>query len=64
MEAQVEFMLGGEPHWGGELVGFAEGYEEAVPPGNVAEVEFADVQLAMDGMVFGASSYCARGPIG
>jgi hypothetical protein len=51
---QVAFVLGGEAALGGEVVGFAEGSEEAVPPGNVAEVEFVDVKLVMDGMVFGA----------
>jgi hypothetical protein len=50
----VAFVLGRKAALGGEVVGFAEGSEEAVPPGNVAEVEFVDVKLVMDGMVFGA----------
>ena len=53
-------MLGGEATLGGEVVGFAEGSEEAVPPRNVAEVEFVDVKLVMDGMVFGALEKVAQ----
>jgi hypothetical protein len=45
---------------GGEVVGFAEGSEEPVPPGNVAEVEFVNVKLVMDGMVFGALEEVAQ----
>ena len=48
---QVAFVLGREAALGGEVVGFAESSEEAVPPSNVAEVEFVDVKLVMDGMV-------------
>src|ERR1700730_837483 len=60
---QVAFVLGGEAALGGEAVGFAEGSEEAVPPSNVAEVEFVDVKLVMDGMVFGALEEVAQ-PMG
>ena len=56
----MAFVLGGKAALGGEVVGFTEGSEEAVPPGNVAEVEFVDVKLVMDGMVFGALEEVAQ----
>jgi hypothetical protein len=50
---KLAFVLGGESTLGGEVVGFAKSSEEAVPPGNVAEVEFVDIKLVMDGVAFG-----------
>lgn len=56
----MAFVLGGEAALGGEVVSFVEGSEEAVPPGNVAEVEFVDVKLVMDGMVLGTLQEVAQ----
>ena len=47
-------MVFGEAAVKSEGVGFAEGAEEAVPPGDVAVVETVNVELVMDGMVLGA----------
>ena len=44
----------GEAAMGGELIGFAEGAEEAIPPGDVAVVEAMQIELMMDGVVFGS----------
>jgi len=56
----MTFVLRGEAALGSEVVGFAEGSEEAVPPGNVAEVELVDVKLVMDGMVLGTLEEVAQ----
>ena len=50
----MAFVLAGEATLGGEIVSFAEGSEEPIPPRNVAEVEFVDVKFVMDGMMIGA----------
>jgi len=36
-----------------EVLRFAEGSEEAVPPGDVAIVEFVNVELVVNGVVLG-----------
>ena len=36
-----------------ELIGVAEGAEEAVPPGDVAIIESVNVELVVDGVMFG-----------
>lgn len=50
----MAFVVVGEAAMGGEGVGFAEGAEEAVPPGDVAVVEAVQIELVVDGVVFGA----------
>ena len=52
--AQVAFVVVGEAAMGSEGVGFAEGAEEAVPPGDVSVVEAMQIELVMDGVMFRA----------
>ena len=53
MEPRLRSWSAGKPQRGGKIVRFAKGSEQAVPPGDVAKVEFVDVEFVVNGVVLG-----------
>src|SRR5271154_2623150 len=51
--AQVPFMVFGKTAAWGKAIGFPERPEEAIPSSNVAIVESVQIELMVDGMMFG-----------